>query len=44
VLLLRDHLADVLGADPLSGEGLSRWTAEVMSIYSAGLTAAPPPI
>jgi TetR/AcrR family transcriptional regulator, regulator of cefoperazone and chloramphenicol sensitivity len=42
VLLLRDHLADVLGADPLSGEGLSRWTGEVLLVYSAGLLAPPP--
>jgi AcrR family transcriptional regulator len=43
VLLLRDHLADVLGADPLSGDGLSRWADEVLLIYGAGLLAAPPP-
>jgi AcrR family transcriptional regulator len=42
VLLLREHLTDVLGADPLSGEGLSRWVGEVLPIYDAGLRAAPP--
>jgi AcrR family transcriptional regulator len=43
VLLLRDHLADVLGTDPLSGPGITRWAAEVLAIYGAGLAAAPPP-
>jgi TetR/AcrR family transcriptional regulator, regulator of cefoperazone and chloramphenicol sensitivity len=43
VLLLREHLTDVLGADPLSGEGLTRWAGEVMLIYGSGLLAAPPP-
>jgi hypothetical protein len=42
VLLLREHLTDVLGADPLSGDGLSRWASEVLLIYGAGLLAEPP--
>jgi TetR/AcrR family transcriptional regulator, regulator of cefoperazone and chloramphenicol sensitivity len=42
VLLLREHLAAVLGADPLSGEGLSRWAGEVLLIYGAGLLSPPP--
>jgi len=37
VLLLREHLADVLGVDPLSGEGMARWAGEVLAIYAAGL-------
>ncbi|WP_093851631.1 TetR/AcrR family transcriptional regulator [Streptomyces pini] len=41
VLLLRDHLTAVLGADPLSAEGMARWGPEVLAIYSGGLTAAP---
>ena len=41
VLLLRDHLADVLGVDPLSGEGMARWAREVLAIYAAGLPAPP---
>ena len=32
VLLLREHLADVLGVDPLSGEGMARWAREVLTI------------
>jgi TetR/AcrR family transcriptional regulator, regulator of cefoperazone and chloramphenicol sensitivity len=43
VLLLRGHLADVLGTDPLSGPGMTRWAGEVLTIYGAGLLAAPPP-
>ncbi len=39
VLLLREHLADVLGVDPLSGEGMARWAREVLAIYAAGLLA-----
>jgi AcrR family transcriptional regulator len=41
VLLLRDHLADVLGVDPLSGEGMTRWAREVLAIYAAGLISPP---
>ncbi len=39
VLLLRDHLTDVLGTDPLSGPGMARWAGEVLTIYGAGLLA-----
>jgi len=42
VLLLRDHLTDVLGADPLSGPGMERWASEVLTIYAGGLPGAPP--
>jgi AcrR family transcriptional regulator len=41
VLLLREHLTAVLGVDPLSGEGMTRWAREVLTIYAAGLPAAP---
>ena len=41
MLLLQDHLADVLGADPLSGEGMARWAREVLAIYAAGLIGQP---
>jgi len=36
LLLLREPLSDVLGVDPLSREGLPRWTAEVTRIYRDG--------
>jgi TetR/AcrR family transcriptional regulator, regulator of cefoperazone and chloramphenicol sensitivity len=42
VLLLRDHLTDVLGSDPLSGVGMARWAREMLTIYASGLLATPP--
>jgi TetR/AcrR family transcriptional regulator, regulator of cefoperazone and chloramphenicol sensitivity len=42
VLLLREHLADVLGTDPLSAGRMARWSREMLAIYAAGLLAAPP--
>ena len=42
VLLLREHLADVTGMDPLSSEGMARWGGELLAIYGSGLLAAPP--
>ena len=41
VLLLRDHLTDVLGTDPLTGAGMARWAREMLLIYRSGLLAAP---
>jgi TetR/AcrR family transcriptional regulator, regulator of cefoperazone and chloramphenicol sensitivity len=41
-LLLREHLADVTGTDPLSAEGMARWGWELLAIYAAGLLAGPP--
>jgi TetR/AcrR family transcriptional regulator, regulator of cefoperazone and chloramphenicol sensitivity len=41
VLLLRDHLSDMLGVDLLSGKGMTRWAREVLAIYAAGLTGEP---
>ncbi|GGU95581.1 hypothetical protein GCM10010182_10040 [Actinomadura cremea] len=38
VVLLRHRIADVLGTDPLSREGLARWTAEATAVYERGLT------
>ena len=42
VLLLREHLAEVLGTDPLSDTGLTRWAREVLAIYRSGLLAERP--
>lgn len=42
LFLLRDRLAEVIGTDPLSGEGMARWAPEMLSIYAGGLNAAPP--
>jgi AcrR family transcriptional regulator len=37
VLILRDRLAEVLGVDPLSPDGMRRWGAQVLSVYRDGL-------
>lgn len=41
VLLLREHLTDVLGLDPLSPDGMARWGREVLTVYAAGLRTHP---
>jgi AcrR family transcriptional regulator len=41
VLLLREQLAGVLGADPLSAAGMARWGRELLAIYATGLMAPP---
>ncbi|MET7378307.1 helix-turn-helix domain-containing protein [Streptomyces sp. NPDC005526] len=43
LFLLRDRLTEVLGMDPLSADGMTRWAPEMLSIYAGGLNAAPPP-
>jgi AcrR family transcriptional regulator len=40
LVLLRDHLAEVLGVDPLSREGMQRWAADVLSAYAHGVFTA----
>ncbi|HEX2895808.1 MAG TPA: helix-turn-helix domain-containing protein [Marmoricola sp.] len=42
LLLLREPLTDVLGVDPLSPDGLTRWAAGVTQIYREGALAVPP--
>ncbi|MCI3238869.1 MULTISPECIES: TetR/AcrR family transcriptional regulator [Streptomyces] len=42
LFLLRDRLTEVLGTDPLSTDGMTRWAPEMLSVYAGGLTAAPP--
>jgi TetR/AcrR family transcriptional regulator, regulator of cefoperazone and chloramphenicol sensitivity len=37
MLLLRPHLSEVAGIDPLSRDGLVRWSAEVADVYTAGV-------
>lgn len=41
ILLMRAQLGAALGTDPLSPEGLHRWSATAMSAYTAGIYAAP---
>ena len=37
VLLLRPHLSQVVGIDPLARDGLARWSAEVFDVYARGV-------
>jgi AcrR family transcriptional regulator len=42
VILLRNHIAAAIGVDPLTPEGITRWAAEVATVYTKGaFTAAP---
>ena len=41
LVLLRRHITSVTGTDPLTREGLARWTAVVMDVYTGGIFAAP---
>ena len=37
MILLHDHIARTLGIDPLSPEGLHRWSAEALDAYTHGI-------
>lgn len=37
VVLLRERIESVLGVDPLGRDGMARWSAQVMDVYSAGV-------
>lgn len=37
LLLLRPHISRVVGIDPLSRDGLVRWSAEVLGVYTGGV-------
>ena len=37
MLLFRPHLSEVVGIDPLSRDGLVRWSAEVADVYMGGV-------
>ncbi len=37
VVLLSEHLADVLGVDPLTPDGIRRWATEVVAAYAEGV-------
>ena len=41
LVLLRRQIARVTGTDPLTRQGLVRWTAAVMDVYAGGIFAAP---
>lgn len=37
VIILRDQVASVIGVDPLSTDGVARWTKVAMDLYGSGL-------
>lgn len=37
LLLLHERIAEAVGVDPLSPEGMRRWTGEALAIYGRGL-------
>ena len=37
MLVFRPHLSQVVGIDPLSRDGLIRWSAEVVDVYTGGV-------
>lgn len=37
VILLRDQIAGVVGVDPLSADGVTRWSTAVMEVYGQGM-------
>jgi TetR/AcrR family transcriptional regulator, regulator of cefoperazone and chloramphenicol sensitivity len=41
LVLLRRQITRVTGTDPLTRQGLARWTAAVMDVYTGGIFAAP---
>ena len=42
-VLLRPHISQVAGIDPLSRDGLVRWSAEVLDVYANGVFVTAPP-
>ncbi|HEX3003579.1 MAG TPA: TetR family transcriptional regulator [Angustibacter sp.] len=40
-IVLRDLVADALGTDPLSRDGLARWSSTLMDVYTRGLFSRP---
>jgi AcrR family transcriptional regulator len=41
MLILREQIAGILGADPLSSAGMSRWSEAVLDVYTRGVLIAP---
>lgn len=41
LVLLRNHIATVIGADPLTPEGIERWGREVSIVYAEGAFGLP---
>lgn len=43
VLLLRPHISQAIGADPLARDGLVRWSAMTFDVYTNGVFVTPAP-
>jgi AcrR family transcriptional regulator len=43
LVLLRDPIANAIGADPLSPDGMARWAAEATAVYADGAFQHPTP-
>ena len=41
MLILREQIAGILGADPLSSAGMTRWSDTVLDVYTRGVLIAP---
>ncbi|HEX5293528.1 MAG TPA: TetR family transcriptional regulator [Streptosporangiaceae bacterium] len=41
MLILREQIAGILGVDPLTPGGMTRWSDAVMEVYTRGLLVAP---
>lgn len=37
MLILREQIADILGVDPLTADGMNRWSDAVMDVYTRGV-------
>jgi AcrR family transcriptional regulator len=41
MLILREQIAGILGVDPMTADGMTRWSDAVMDVYTRGLLIAP---
>ncbi|WP_062205482.1 TetR/AcrR family transcriptional regulator [Demequina salsinemoris] len=41
MILLREHVADAIGTDPLTPEGAARWTVDALDVYHHGAFHVP---
>jgi len=41
LLILRDQIAGILGVDPLTADGMARWSDAVLDVYTRGVLIAP---
>jgi AcrR family transcriptional regulator len=41
MLILREQIAGILGVDPLTADGMTRWSDAVLDVYTNGVLVAP---